>query len=71
MILSYIYTFLFFLGIFYTGFKLDNSKLKYDLDREEIRWNWDTIRLDAREVAIRIKRHTKEFIWGTATAGNK
>jgi beta-glucosidase len=38
---------------------------------KEIYWNWNEIRIDATDIATRIKRHQPNFIWGTATAAHQ
>jgi hypothetical protein len=54
-VFDFLSTLFFLMGIYYSGIQ------RFDTlnDREEIRWNWDNIRIDAKEIATKIKRHSK------------
>jgi beta-glucosidase len=40
-------------------------------DDPELRWDWNQIKIDPREVATRIKRNSKSFMFGSATAAHQ
>jgi hypothetical protein len=68
--ISFFSTILLFIGIFYTGFMGNlNKNGLIPADTDELRWNWDRINIDAKEIAIKLKRRTNDFKWGTASAG--
>lgn len=58
------------LGLFFQKVEL---KINYNLIDEdpELRWNWENIKIDAKEIATKIKRFSKNFIFGTATAAHQ
>jgi len=37
----------------------------------EIYWDWNNTRVDAEDIAKRIKQHQPNFVWGTATAAHQ
>lgn len=43
-------------------FVLAFSANDYD---KEVHWDWKNINFDAKEIATKIKRHSRSFVWGT------
>jgi beta-glucosidase len=61
-----------FVGLVFTYSIFKLSPLENGISKDpEIRWNWDEIDLSAESIAKRIKDHTSNFVFGTATAAHQ
>lgn len=53
-------------GIYFQKADLNINYKIVDED-PEIRWNWENIKFDPKEVATKIKRFSRNFLFGTGT----